>query len=76
MEEHPNQDREDTAARYDQCAEDLLAAADHARIAAQHYRDGEIPRGCAHAWAAYGHTTKAHILLDQNAILHSSKAQR
>ena len=68
--------RETAARRYDQSADELEAAVDHLRTAARHFRDGEVPRGCAHAFAAYGHQLNAKALFDENAILHASKAQR
>jgi hypothetical protein len=34
-----------------------------------------VPRGCAHAFAAYGHIRTGQMLIDENAIVHAAKAQ-
>jgi len=49
-------------------------AAAHCRIAALHYENMEIPRGCAHAFAGLGELRQAEAAIDANAILHSGKA--
>ncbi len=67
---------ESTAKKYEQSADELEAAVQHLRIAAQHFRDRNVPRGCAHAFAAYGHIRTGQTQLDENAVLHASKAQR
>lgn len=69
-------EREEAARRYQRSAEELNAAADHLRIAAEHFTSKEVPRGCAHAFAAYGHMLNGHRLLDENAVLHASKSLR
>lgn len=61
---------EKTAQLYDQAAEELDKAAAHARVAAQHFRDGEVPRGAAHAWATRGHVLAAEQALDGQALEH------
>jgi TPR repeat protein len=55
---------------YDEAAEELDRAAAHARVAARHFRDGEVPRGGAHAWAVRGHLLAAERLLDEQALGH------
>jgi len=67
-------DRDLAASRYEQCADELEAAARHLRVAAGHFRGGEIPRGCAHAFAAHGHAVNGNRLLEENAVLHASKS--
>ena len=67
---------ETAAARYERSAEELEAAVHHLRVAAQHFREQNVPRGCAHAFAAHGHMHQARTLLDENAVLHASKAMR
>ena len=65
----------ETAARgYEQSASEFEAAAQHLRVAAQRFREQDVPRGCAHAFAAYGHVRNAQGELDRNAILHASKS--
>ena len=67
--------RKQAADRYDSAAAELERAAAHLRVAAGHYPDGEIPRGCAHAWAAHGHVRTAEGQLDDNAVAHAARAQ-
>ena len=64
-------DLDAAAALYDEAAEQLDVAAQHCRTAAQHFRDGIVPRGAAHAWAAYGHLRQAQKRLDDQAIEHA-----
>ena len=65
---------EEAARLYDAAAEELEQAATHCRTAARHFRDQEVPRGAAHAWAAYGHIRAAEDSLDQQARAHASKS--
>jgi 1-aminocyclopropane-1-carboxylate deaminase/D-cysteine desulfhydrase-like pyridoxal-dependent ACC family enzyme len=65
----------DEAARlYDAAAEELEQAARHCRTAARHFRDKEVPRGAAHAWAALGHIRAAEESLEAQARTHASKS--
>ena len=65
---------EEAARLYDAAAEELEQAAKHCRTAARHFRDREVPRGAAHAWAAYGHLRAAEDSLDEQARAHASKS--
>jgi hypothetical protein len=65
---------EEAARLYDAAAEELEQAAKHCRTAAGHFRDQEVPRGAAHAWAAYGHIRAAEDSLDRQARAHASKS--
>jgi hypothetical protein len=65
---------DEAAALYDAAAEELEQAAKHCRTAARHFRDREIPRGAAHAWAAFGHIRAAEESLDAQAKTHASKS--
>ncbi|MEM8766112.1 MAG: hypothetical protein AAGE43_01610 [Pseudomonadota bacterium] len=67
--------RDDVAAAFRLAAEKLDRAAAHCRIAAQHYSNREIPRGCAHAFAALGDMRIAENAIDDNAMLHAGKAR-
>jgi len=67
--------RDDVAENFRAAAEKLERAAAHCRIAAKHYTDRDVPRGCAHAFAALGDIALAQDAIDQNAKLHASKAQ-
>lgn len=60
---------------YDQAAQELEQAAAHARVAAGHFRDGEVPRGAAHAWATRGHVVAVGRLLDEQALEHRLRSR-
>ena len=65
---------EEAARLYDAAAEELEKAARHCRTAARHFRDREIPRGAAHAWAAFGDIRAAEESLDAQARAHAAKS--
>jgi hypothetical protein len=68
--------RFEAAARlYDEVADELEAGARHSRVAAQHFRDREIPRAAAHAWATRGHLVAASELLDEQAKEHRLRSR-
>jgi hypothetical protein len=70
------QARLDAAARlYEEAAHELDRAAGHCRVSADHFRGGEVPRGAAHAWAAFGHVQEALDRLEQQARFHSTQAR-
>jgi hypothetical protein len=64
-----------TAAHYEGSAGELDRAAAHLRIAAQHFRARDVARGCAHAFAAYGHIRVVQRQIDEHAEQHRTKAQ-
>ena len=65
-------ERLDTVAKlYDEVAAELERATAHAALAAQHFRDENVPRGSAHAWAARGHLLEAQTRLDEQAREHA-----
>ena len=66
---------EAAARSYDGAAEELELAARHCRTAAQHFRDREIPRAAAHAWAAFGHVKIAEGSLEDQARIHAGKSR-
>lgn len=68
-------DTEEAAAYYDAAAAALQAAAEHCRIAARHFRNSEVPRGCAHGSAAYGHLLNGQNEINRAFVLHSTKAK-
>jgi hypothetical protein len=70
----PAERREQAAVLYDEAAEQLELAARHCRTAAGHFRDGEVPRGTAHAWAAQGHVLEAQERLSAQARRHARQA--
>jgi hypothetical protein len=65
---------EDAARLYERAADELQLAVDHCRVAARHFREGVVPRGAAHAWAARGHVLDAEALLDRQAREHASRS--
>jgi hypothetical protein len=66
---------ETTAKLYDEAAAELDRAARHCEVAAGHFRDGEVPRGAAHAWAARGHLLEAQERLDAQAREHARESR-
>ena len=66
--------RDEAASLLDNVAEQLREAEAHVRVAAQHCRDREVPRACAHQWAARGHLLRALEGLDTQAKEHSEHA--
>jgi hypothetical protein len=68
-------DLERAAGLYEEAAAELERALGHCRVAADHFRKGEVPNGAAHAWAAHGHLLEASELMGQQAKQHTGKAQ-
>jgi hypothetical protein len=66
---------EHAAQLYEEAAAELERALGHCRVAADHFRNGEVPNGTAHAWAARGHLVSASQRLDEQATQHTGKAQ-
>jgi hypothetical protein len=69
-----NERHEAAASLYEGAAAELDQAAAHCRPAASHFRDGEIPRAAAHAWAARGRILVAADSLDAQAREHARRA--
>jgi hypothetical protein len=65
---------EAAAELYDRAAAELDRASEHCRTAARHFREREVPRGAAHAWAAFGHVLTAEDALRSQAQTHASKS--
>jgi len=65
---------EEVARVHDAAANELEQAVRHCRTAAIHFRDGEVPSGAAHAWAAFGHIWEAEESLHAQARTHARKA--
>jgi hypothetical protein len=69
------EDPRDVAAReFDAAAQELDLAARHLRTTARHFRDRDVPRACAHAYAAYGHMIAAQRTVDERAGIHAAKS--
>ena len=63
------------AQRLDRVGDEARRLADHARVAAGHFRSGEFARAGAHALALEGHLLNMRRLLDEVAILHASRSK-
>lgn len=70
-----NPELELQAGRFETIAAELEAALTHARIAASHLHQGEVPRGCAHAFALEGHLLTVRQTLDEAAKVHAAHAR-
>lgn len=66
---------EAAAGLYDRAAEELERAVAHCRVAAEHFRNREVPRGAAHAWAALGHVLEAEDRLYEQAREHRLRSK-
>ena len=66
--------RTEAAERFEAMAAELERATGHCRVAAGHYREGDIPRAAAHAFAAYGHLLRGQAGLEEAARVHASKS--
>ena len=69
-----NEDLETAARLFDDAADELEQAVAHCRTAAGHFRTREVPRGAAHAWAAWGHLDLALERLQEQARIHAGKS--
>ena len=65
---------EQAARTYEAAAAELERARGHCLVAAERFRNGEVPSGTAHAWAAHGHVVTAAQRLDEQAQQHTRKA--
>jgi hypothetical protein len=63
---------EAAAELYERAAAELELACEHCRTAARHFREQEVPRGAAHAWAAVGHMLTAEAALRSQAQAHAA----
>jgi hypothetical protein len=66
---------EEVAQQYERTAAECEAAALHLRTTASHFRGGDVPRACAHSWAALGHLVGAERLLKKLAELHAARSR-
>lgn len=66
--------RNEVIAAYTSAADELELAAKHLRTAARHMAEGEVPRACAHAFAAQGHIATSDVGIKRAAVVHASKA--
>ena len=66
--------REAAARLFEEAAAELDRASAHCRRAAEHFRDDQVPRAIAHAWAALGHLREAEQGLEAQARAHRLRA--
>jgi len=69
-----NPDLERAARLYEEAAAELDRAARHCEVSAKHFRNGVVPRGAAHAWAALGHIREAEAHLQEQARTHAKRS--
>lgn len=62
------------ADEYERAAREAELLVHHLRVAAQRFREHDVPRGCAHAFASYGYLLNTKDLLEQLARVHASKS--
>ena len=67
-------DLEVAAERCEVAAQELERAALHLRTSAQHFRRREVPRACAHLFAAHGHMLEAQTVVNERATAHAAKS--
>lgn len=70
-----NEKLEVQAKRLEDAVVELEKAMAHAKVAAQHFRSGEVPRGCAHTLATQGHTVVVNEILNEIAKTHRIAAK-
>ena len=56
-------------------AGELREAATHLDVAVRHFQAGDIPRSCAHAFAARGHESQAASALDEATRIHARNSR-
>ncbi len=66
--------RQLVAQDFEEAAHELELAAQHLRVGAAHFVQREVPRGCAHAFAAQGHIAAATELVTSAARFHAARA--
>jgi hypothetical protein len=71
-----NETPNEVAARaFEAAGAELEKALEHCRTASKHYRANEVPRGAAHAWAAFGHIRLALDRFDEQARTHAARSR-
>jgi hypothetical protein len=67
-------DLEVAAERCEFVAQELERAALHLRTSAKHFREREVPRACAHLFAAQGHMLETQTVVNERAVVHAAKS--
>ena len=65
---------EQTALEYERAAQELETAIKHLQHTANHFRNREVPRACAHVVATLGHMNQARDVLERLMVEHAAKA--
>lgn len=65
---------EEVAILYEAIAHELEVAVDHCNMAAQRFREEQVPRGCSHGFALHGHLQSAQKILNKIAQIHASNS--
>jgi len=65
----------DQAKRLDTIGAEAEKLAAHAKVAAHHFRTGEVPRGAAHTLSVEGHFLNIRAELDAIAREHAERSQ-
>jgi hypothetical protein len=66
--------REEQAQRLEKIAAEARLVADHALVAATHFRNAELARAGAHGFAAEGHLVNVKRMLDEVAVHWASRS--
>ncbi len=61
---------EAAASLFDAAADEFDLAGAHARMAAERFREGDVPRATSHAWAALGYVRTGEDILVAQAREH------
>lgn len=67
-------EQENIAEKLDTIAQELEKTLAHCRTAAAHFRNKEVPRGCAHIVALQGHLAHYETLMKEIITIHASRA--
>jgi hypothetical protein len=67
-------DLEVAAERCEFAARELEWTALHLRTSARHFREHEVPRACAHLFAAQGHMLETQTVINEQAVVHAAKS--
>lgn len=67
-------DRVEVARLFTSAAAEFREAAAHLDTAARHFQAGDVPRGCAHAFAAQGHQSRGESAIDAATRIHADHA--
>ncbi|MCP4872313.1 MAG: hypothetical protein GY898_26730 [Proteobacteria bacterium] len=67
--------RDAIVVRFEVAAEQLERAAEHAHAAAKHFRERDVPAGCAHKVSIEGHLLRVRDELEAIARFHAEHSE-